>query len=534
MDSKWPFMLITFGLILALGLTIASLERTSVMNNWPNRRCELPVIVAAMFFKPTSDPRSKGDFAKDNFDFCMKTYIDKFIAFLMTPVNALFGKQFNIASSATDMINTIRNIAQKLYNTLLGFLDQYMRRFNAGVFEMSRVVQYLRMAMRRANAMVMSMLYSGITMFRGMLNTIQFVIKVILIICGILLAIIIILIFVLFPIIPLILSVLGAVIATVLALTMVIAGEVANEASSDKSGFCFADNTKIVIKRDNKEILVSVKNIKIGDELGTNCGKVSAIIQMDGKGVPLYNINGICVSGSHLVFGTDGQWKSVSKDERAIPIATKSDILYCFNTTTHKIPVATVNDIIHFRDWEELEDDDEAGQFMWNYIILKILNNNANYPKWRSSLKSYSEMPLVGTNIKVKTKDGFLEISKLSLYGSVLDRDGIEQCILGIVDAEICNALDDNGKWHTELYEYKDNIWIKGQSTVQKGTKSVRGITIITESGEFIIWDEDEKREKIVRDFTDIGHKEIHMTYSMVASRLRSGPSQTVARLSKV
>jgi hypothetical protein len=68
-----------------------------------------------------------------------------------------------------------------------------MRRFNASVYEMSRIMQYLRMAISRANAMVMSMLYSGITMFRGMLNTIQFVVKVILIICGIMLAIIIIL-----------------------------------------------------------------------------------------------------------------------------------------------------------------------------------------------------------------------------------------------------------------------------------------------------------------------------------------------------
>jgi len=69
MDSKWPFMLIVFGLIFALGLTIASLERTSVMNNWANRRCELPVVTASMFFKPDSDPRTKGDFSKDNFNF---------------------------------------------------------------------------------------------------------------------------------------------------------------------------------------------------------------------------------------------------------------------------------------------------------------------------------------------------------------------------------------------------------------------------------------------------------------------------------
>ena len=86
MESKWPFMLITFGLIFALGLTISKLERTSVMNNWTDRRCELPVVMAASFFKPADDPRSTGEFAKDNFDFCMKSFIDKFMTIFMAPM----------------------------------------------------------------------------------------------------------------------------------------------------------------------------------------------------------------------------------------------------------------------------------------------------------------------------------------------------------------------------------------------------------------------------------------------------------------
>ena len=182
MEAKWPFFLITFSLIFALGLTIAGLERSGVMNNWQTRRCELPVMMAAMFFKPDSDPRTKSEFASENFEFCMKTYVDKFMALLMTPVNMLFGKQADIASSAVGMVDTIRQIAATLYNTLSSYLEQYYFRFNASIYEISRVIQYLRMAFRRANGMMMSMLYSGITMFRGMLNTIQFVIQVILII----------------------------------------------------------------------------------------------------------------------------------------------------------------------------------------------------------------------------------------------------------------------------------------------------------------------------------------------------------------
>ena len=414
-------------------------------------------------------------------------------------------------------------------------MDAYYRKFNASVYEISRVIQYLRMAMGRANAAVISMLYTGITMFRGLLNMIQFIIKVILIICGIMLAIIIILIFVLFPFIPMILAVLGAIVATVLSLVMVIGGTVANEANSDKSGFCFSETSKIIVKENGIEKTKLVKDLKIGDELGINCGKVTAIILMSGKDVELYSINGIIVSGSHLVLGLNNQWKGVSTDERAKKVDNTSNILYCFNTTTHTIPVFSpelqeMSNPIIFRDWEEFDDNDQLGDYTWTYTILKMLNNNSNYPKWKDGLKVNISMPLMGKNVKVKTNMGFVELSAiLSLWSPnmsmrCLTRDGQEQDILGVVSAEIDGIEDNNSLWNTELYEWINGIWIKGLSTVKENNKdmtSACGITLITDLGEFIIWDEMEQKEKIVRDFTEIGYKEIHKTYNLVCSRLR-------------
>jgi len=439
----------------------------------------------------------------------------------MSPINAIFGKQTNLTGSDVDMVNTVHEIAQKLYNTLLGFLDQYMRRFNASVYEMSRIMQYLRMAMRRANAMVMSMLYTGITMFRGMLNTIQFIIKVVLIICGIMIAIMIILIFVLFPFIPLIMAVLATIVSTVLALSSIMSGDIAQQANNDKGGFCFAENTQIQIRRDNEVILVPISEIKLGDEL-SNYSKIKAIIKMDGKDVKLYSVNGIIVSGSHLIYGLDKQWKCVEDDTRAKPVNIKSNILYCFNTTTHTIPVYSpeLNKNIWFKDWEELDDNDLKGQYLWSYSILKMLNKCTNYNIWRRGLKFSNEIPLIGRRIKVKTSQGFVEVNDVKLFEKVLDRNGKEQSVLGEIYAQI-EGIEDNEKWNTEMYEYADDIWIKGKENYNKSNNIALGKTLITETGEFIIWDEVENKEKIVRDFTEVGHNKIHKTYSMVASRLR-------------
>jgi hypothetical protein len=533
MDSKWPFILLTFGLVFALGLTIAGLEREGVMNNWESRRCDVPVMMTAMFFKPESDPRESTKFAQDNFNFCMKSYVDKFLNLLMTPINVLFGKQVNLAGSAINMVDTVRQIAATMYAEFSKYITKFFEEFNRSVYEISRIIQYLRMAMGRANAIVMSLLYSSITMFRGMINGIQFIIKVILIICGIMLAIMIILIFVLFPFIPLILAVLGAIVTAVLSLTMIIGGSLATEASNDMGGFCFSEACEIIVKDNGIEKPKLVKDIKIGDELGNNCGKVTAVILMNGKDVELYNINGIIVSGSHLVLGSDKSWKSVSTDERAKKVNNISNILYCFNTTTHSIPVFSpeIKAPIMFRDWEEFDDNDQFGEYTWTYTILKMLNNNSNYDKWKDGLKVNMNIPVMGRSVKVKTNMGFVELSAISSLWvpnmstlQCLNSDGQEQEILGVVSVEIDGIDNSNGLWNTELYEWINGVWIKGLSTVKECKESngrACGITLITESGEFIIWDEMEQKEKIVRDFTEIGYKEIHKTYSLVSSRLR-------------
>ena len=79
------------------------------------------------------------------------------------------------------------------------------------------------------------------------------------------------------------------------------------------------------------------------------------------------------------------------------------------------------------------------------------------------------------------------------------------------------NGSKNGIEWNTELYEYKDGIWVKGKNTLDISSKRIEGRTLITETGEFIILDE---VEKLVRDFTEIGCDSIAETYPFVASRL--------------
>jgi hypothetical protein len=538
MDATWPFVVLTLGLFVGLCFTIASLERTGVMNRWTDRRCDLAVMVAAPFFKPDTDPRTSTKFATDNFEFCMKTYVDRFMEVFSAPLNAVLGKQVNLAEGASGMMNSIRNIAQTLYNTFSSYMEEYFNKFKASVFEMSRIVQYLKMAMDRMNGIIMTMVYSGITMFRGMVNAIQFIIKIILFICVIMLIIIIILFFILFPVMPIIMTTLGAIIITVVAMASVMSGSLAADAEDKKKGFCFSGDTLLSVWREEVVQHVPIKDVRVGDELqGANHTRVTAVIHMDGEGVELYDLLGVTISESHLVKGTDGVWKSVGQDERAIKTEKRERILYCLNTTTRIIPVrASDGSLLSFRDWEEIEDDDEVGQYGWNELILSLLNSGRDASHSQSTdARMPTDIPLMAPELLVKTRVGFLPVSFFTIpregsrvsFGWVLDRHGNEQRVLGFIRGEVEEyELDelDNHLWNTELYEEHDGVWIKGTTTGLKpttGHTGLQGIHLITETGEWILWDEKEKKEKIIRDFTEVGYDSIHNTYPFVSSRLR-------------
>lgn len=515
MNAKWPFIVITITLLILFGYMIARLDRTTIMANWTDRRCEIPVMFAGFFFKPDTDPRTTSDFAASNFEFCMKSYVDSFLSIMLAPVNALFSKQVSIAGGITDVMTLVRTIAQKMYNSFASYLDQYYRRFNATVFEISRVMQYVSMAMKRMSGIMMTMIYAGISIFNGIINSIQFIIRVVLIVCTILLILIIILFFVLFPVIPIILATLGTIVATVLILTGIMDASIADAANSKKGGFCFAASTFITVIRNGESVDIPISDVKVGDEI--KGGRITATIEMDGTDVTLYQIGSVYISGSHLIRGIDGHWRSVDTDERAVKTNVISERVYCFNTTSNIIEVEGYE----FRDWEEIANDDEKGQMIWNYTVSTMINKGIPFIKWRDNLKNYVNVALVAPEVRVKTATGFVPIRTLHIGDTIMDHNGDPQRIYGIIWGEVEGDKNSGDQWITELYEWTDGLWMKGRASLCLGVDRMEGVSLITENGECIIWDASKKQEKRIRDFTEVGYKSLYKTYSYVDARLR-------------
>lgn len=509
----WPFMLLTVTLTAGLGYLIAQIERDKVMSNWSNRRCEVAIMTMGSYFKPKDDPRTPSQFSKDNFSFCMDSLVKKVTSQVMTPLGNVFSKQAGSAGIVSQAMNAIRVLLKKIYDAFMEYLSEFFRKYNNIAQQVRTVTLHLKAAFGRVNAMMVSMVYMGLTMIKGMMNTIDFVFKVVLIILGIMVALIILLWFVLFPFIPLVLSVIGAIVAVAI-------GAMAGTAASYKDSFCFAPDTFIIMKDGSVK---PISQIQLGDVLLDGI-VVDSVMKMSGKEVLLWSINGVYVTGTHLVKKENEEgWHPVKDDSRAIRTSYIEGYVYCLNTSTHTIPVqSSQSKLLYFRDWEELEDTDTTGHYEWNYNVIQQLNEGKLNEEWSSQVEGSLEYPSLSPAVYIKTPNGPRKAIDIEIGATVYDQNYNPTQVLGIVrtNTHIPEEHLEENNWATNMI-YKDNeIWRRMYSVGKTPLVSVIGINIITEEGTFVAVLNN--NDTILRDFTEVGYTQIEFTNKCVESRLRS------------
>lgn len=502
----WPLAILTISLTIVLGLAIARLQKNEILANWKQNRCRLPIMTVASYFKPPDDPRTNSQFSSDNFTFCMKEAVNNAYTIAMMPFYELMKVQASITSSMSSALDSSKAIIAEMFKGFTDYFQSFFTKYYNMTFEIGRIAEHLKMAFSRISTIVLSMVFTGISMVRGMLNAMDLFFKVAVIIIGILAALVIILFFVLFPFIPFILSLITALMAVAI-------GSTAGALDSYRESFCFAPDTQVKMADDT---IKQIQHIKIGDRLFGNSGLVEATMILNGKKTPLYQLNGIYVSGSHLVANSIGSWQSVAKDSRANPTSTIYQNLYCLNTSGRTIPIYDTNsDIIIFRDWEELDQEDPTGEYGWNYTVLAILNKYKNYGKWKKSLSVNNELPIISPNSYViNTNNEYIKIFDVKIGDNIADKNGFTE-VLGIVDSGTANQSYNN----LLVYDDISCVWKRNSSFCANTTNS-SGKMLFTDSGTFYLVCNNESI--LVRDFTEVGHKEIHRTYEYVATRINA------------
>lgn len=490
-----PLIVTTFILVSAFVSIVATTQLEDVRANWNTRRCETIVMMMAQMV-PTDPNIDKSEFASDNFKFCTGRYIDSALATFFAPILKFFDKQIDLTNNVKEVVNNMNSAAGSLMNPVTSIFDSVYKKFTAVLYQVIRIFYKIQTAIDRVFGIATASVFAGISMFKAIQNTINFVITIILIILAILVVLVIWLWFVMFPLVPIILTTIGIVSATAIGAS----------AAGMGGAFCVAPGTKVVLEGD---ALKSVEELEPGDRILN--GIVEGVLKTTGKGGKCVRIHGVTLSACHLIFYKN-TWIPAGEHPEAQP-TDSPEFLYCLNTSSRTWEVLGTAEPLLLRDWEELPDSKESDS-LWEEIVFEMLNRMAivSSAAWTAPGRGLlgSETP-----IYVQGK-GLVTIKEVEIGDYISDYNFADVCftqVLGVykdTSEQVPLSGPNKCAW----------VWLDGKRVwrhpleTNPYTESV-GYHLITESGTFMA------SAHHMRDFTEVGSWRIHETYERTLSILQ-------------
>lgn len=497
-----PLFFTTLALTGGLAYLLTKSYRQEIMAHWNERRCELPIMIMAGQFKPSDDPREPSDFANENFMFCSRSLASFLFKLILSPIFLLIGKNIDALSAIDQSTNLMRTLVSILMNTFAKMMEPFYRRFLLVGRSFANGFARMMNAMERGFAVAVSAIFMGISVTRATLNAVDFVIKIVMIIMGILIGIFILLFFVLFPVTPVILSTL----AVLSAVGVGVAGA---------GVFCFDAETEISLENGQTK---PICKLKVGDRLVGNDRVEGILLTEREPNTTLFSYNGIIVSGSHIVW-EEGAWKPVQASRHALPKEHMTQRLYSLRTTSRTMTVVSkeTGTTVLFRDWEEIQENDSITDAEWDELVQQLLNNPVFETMTSEEHPCFSAKCLV-------VKDGKeVPIATIRIGDKIQDTENSQTRVLGVYTGlSLINQSILHKKWFTDGVWWKKEKW-QHKVVPRTGLQMTQGVHLITESGTF--WVATEEVSGVVRDFTEVGHKQLPETMDFLLKRLNEKPN---------
>ena len=505
-----PLFLLFFGLLLifiiGLGVLLGSMDITNIQSEWDKRRCDPTVMFSAFLYKPSSDSRSSSEFASDNFSFCVKSIIDDVFKQLLAPILGVFVQQMGAANTTGDVLNSIRNQIGNSFRSFSGVFSDFFDAYKRGTMQLSRMTQILKQGMLKVSAAVISIVFMGMSLMTSLLNTYDFIVKVVIIIMSIIIAMIVLLFFALIPFMPIIFT-------TIAILT---AAGLGGAVGGMGSAFCIDPNTLVLLHNGDRKPL---RNIQLGDILGSSCGKVEGILETNTTG-QLFYVEGVLMSGSHMVFDPRVNEYVFAADYPGSTIASdidRPDKLIILNTTSRSIPlIGNDGKLVIVKDWEEIPEGDIEGLKLWNSLTWCMLNANTPIPLEELNHNSQAG---IAKNVDVFEKTyGVIHVQYVKRGMYIRDINGEFTEVLGVYKGFMGSGSNEHWVSSGVRLLNPQGKWSRHQQISEEGEGEGEGYHLITESGTFIII----AGVKIytIRDFTEVGYKNIDKTYNVVRNHL--------------
>ena len=498
--NNWTLSFIIFAMSSIFGIMLLQSSVEQIIQQWNERRCDFEIMVTAQLYKPNDDSRTAGEFAADNFQFCVRKTFLKIITTALIPVFMVVNQQLDVAESVNELLNRLRVMIAKVFDGFMKLLDPFFTRFrttgNAFALNQMKILS----AMGRAFGITTASLYLGMSLVTAIENFIHFVIRVVLIIMYIILGL---MIFMWFLILP--------VFVVIIITCQTLGNSPFGYMSRDVCGeLCFDPMTHVKLKGG---IQKRIEQCQIGDifEDGT---VIEGILCVTGENEPIYVLDGIRVSGAHLVWHKD-EWIPVQQHPDALPSFSTCAKLYCLRTSTRNIPLQGLQSEWIFRDWEELPTNLPTSDTIWDFLVSEILNESA------PTQDTPQEIPLLHPSCQVMFKTGEMRnLFEVSIGDTIYAKEGFTK-VTGIYHGQASFSSEvTDGIWFQGIGE---SSWNHIECPVSS-SEVKRGIHLATESGSF--WIQTKNLSGFVRDFTEVGVKNLPLTYSFTRKLLKKSFSR--------
>jgi hypothetical protein len=505
MEAKYLFVILNLTLFFGLLSVLGESTRKDVMAHWGQRRCDFDVLMSSFMYKPDGDQRTASQFASDNFSFCISSKSTNYLQSIFGSLFKVLNTQMEASDVMTNVFKVLRTQLNSIYKPFSSMMSRFFVKFKQVGSLASRIFQHLYMAMKKAGASAIASIYMAISLQLAFVNSIDFVIKVIMIVLYILMG----LAFIWFlPILPFL----------VLVLVTVSGIETALPGSTGPMGavFCFSKDTYVIMKNNE---LQPISTLNPGDILHDNI-VVQAVVEVPGE--VLYSLDGILVSGYHCLYHED-EVIYVKDHPRAMRSPIKDKTLWTLITDKREIPVMGTQGALRFLDWDEIPDSREA-EAAWEDVAHGMLNEACILKRncYNTSMVP-TAAPCLDPGLKVfVTQGGWRQLREVKIGDWIRDYIGWTR-VTGICHRIVHTGIGKENNRITDgmWFLNDDGSWSHPHGLIHN--ISWKGMQLITESGTFRI-QMNSFREHIVRDFTDVGSENILESHTRVERLLEKKP----------
>ena len=334
---------------------------------------------------------------KDNFEFCMGNVFNIYANPYLGSMGTMFAQFTGVLQSLFDSINSMRNTVATLGGGINTIFQEFTDRISNFFFKLRLSAIHMKSLFMRMYAVLFSVMYMGTSGMTGMssfTNTFLF---------------------------------------------------------SFLDTFCFPATTERMVQGKGRS---PIKEVKMDDILLPRGSRVTATFQFYSRGQPMVKLGPVTVSTNHYVLH---QGKAIKAGDHpsAIPLGPwdSDELLYCFNTDDHIIPV----EYLSFMDYDEMPEGDQVSM---NFLEARVNGLAHNMDDLKTTKKyPFTECGFaLGPDTKIKTAKGLVSAKDIKV-GEKLTT-GSE--VVGVIRKQITEICEIDGYAITPATLFWQNTaWIR-------------------------------------------------------------------------